>query len=191
MVIDEEDPSYSIFYLDTKTPPPVMEEIHEIGKKYLRNAKASTKGKQLSVTEEPSKVLSATVKKFKRKNIISKSSKGKQIVDEESEGMQELLEIVNYQGWEHLFELPMPNMYGSEVSAFYLSLTFTDEEETVYAKVVKSGGEPGELLDLQKENASLKSDNAALEKQLEGLTQQMLCDQRAANERIDKLLSKL
>ncbi|MCD7460248.1 hypothetical protein HAX54_043148 [Datura stramonium] len=55
----------------------------------------------------------------------------------------------------------------------------------------KSSAVSGALLDLQEENARLKSDNAALRKQPEELTQQMICDQRASNERIDKLLAKL
>ncbi|MCD9646587.1 hypothetical protein HAX54_036567 [Datura stramonium] len=54
----------------------------------------------------------------------------------------------------------------------------------------KSGGEPGAMLDLQNENVALKDKNAAPRKQLKDLTQQMLRDQEAANERIDKLLSK-
>ncbi|MCD9646568.1 hypothetical protein HAX54_036504 [Datura stramonium] len=43
----------------------------------------------------------------------------------------------------------------------------------------------------KEENARLKSANASLKNQLEELTHQMICDQRAANERIDKLLAKL
>ncbi|MCD7467910.1 hypothetical protein HAX54_005612 [Datura stramonium] len=47
------------------------------------------------------------------------------------------------------------------------------------------------IMKQKEENASLKSDNAALRKQLEDLTQRMIRDRRATNERIDKLLSKL
>ncbi|MCD7465811.1 hypothetical protein HAX54_001979 [Datura stramonium] len=137
------------------------------------------------------------------------------------QGMQELLEIASYQGWEHLFELPMPIMYEAEVSEFYSSLSFSNDDETMYAnmftlstleececvarqggigvqstisgfieaqrcgteeiehltmllaqrdakivvlKDAQSGGEPGALMDLQEENATLKGDNAALRK---------------------------
>ncbi|MCD7445915.1 hypothetical protein HAX54_024615 [Datura stramonium] len=90
----------------------------------------------------------------------------------------------------------LPIMYEAEVTEFYTSLSFTDDDETVFAKkdaeivflkAAQSSEVPGALLDLQEENALLKSDNAALRKQLEELTQQMICDQRAADERIDKL----
>lgn len=43
--------------------------------------------------------------------------------------------MVRYQGWEHLFELPMPVKYDSEVFDFYSTLLFTDDEEIVYATV--------------------------------------------------------
>ncbi|MCE5165764.1 hypothetical protein HAX54_012096 [Datura stramonium] len=63
--------------------------------------------------------------------------------------------------------------------------------EIAILKASQSSAVPGALLNLQEENAHLKSDNAALRKQLEELTQQMICDQRPANEWIDKLLAKL
>ncbi|MCD7452179.1 hypothetical protein HAX54_015368 [Datura stramonium] len=47
------------------------------------------------------------------------------------------------------------------------------------------------VLELQNENALLKAENTALKKQLEDLTQQMLCDQHAANKRLSNLLSEL
>ncbi|MCD7467851.1 hypothetical protein HAX54_005498 [Datura stramonium] len=115
-------------------------------------------------------------------------------------------------GWEHLFSLPMPIMYESEVTEFYASLCFTDDDESVFATIggidlefdsislgkilnVHTTGEftssavPGALLDLQEQNA--RSVNASLKNQLEELTRQMICDQRTANERIEKLLAKL
>ncbi|MCD9641771.1 hypothetical protein HAX54_028206 [Datura stramonium] len=49
----------------------------------------------------------------------------------------------------------------------------------------------GDLKESQLVNAQLKAENAGLRKKVEDLTQQMLQDQRAINERIDKLLSKL
>ncbi|MCD9645300.1 hypothetical protein HAX54_034132 [Datura stramonium] len=52
-------------------------------------------------------------------------------------------------------------------------------------------GEPGAVLALQNENALLKDEDSSLKKQLEDMTQQMLYNQRAANERIEKLLSKI
>ncbi|MCD7466258.1 hypothetical protein HAX54_002806 [Datura stramonium] len=55
----------------------------------------------------------------------------------------------------------------------------------------KTVGEPGVVLDLQCENAQLKVEYTALKKQLEELMHQILQDQHASNERIDKLLSKL
>ncbi|MCD7466311.1 Homeodomain-like super protein [Datura stramonium] len=58
-------------------------------------------------------------------------------------------------------------------------------------KASQSSAGPGALMDLQEENARLQSVNASLKTQLEELTRQMICDQRAANERIDKLLAKL
>ncbi|MCD7460262.1 hypothetical protein HAX54_043164 [Datura stramonium] len=45
--------------------------------------------------------------------------------------------------------------------------------------------------DVKEENARLKSANASLKNQLEELTRQMICDQREANEQIDKLPAKL
>ncbi|MCD9640244.1 hypothetical protein HAX54_025430 [Datura stramonium] len=164
MVIDEEAPSYPIVVLDTETPPQAVEESPEIGKESHRSAKASTKGKQLAMSKEPLEVPGTVAKKSKRKNIISRSSKGNQIVTEESEiALKELAANIRKQ----------------------------KEVEMALLNADRLGGEPGELLDLQKEDAALKSDNAALKKQLEYLTQQMLCDQRATNERIDKLLFKL
>ncbi|MCE3215782.1 hypothetical protein HAX54_003453 [Datura stramonium] len=65
------------------------------------------------------------------------------------------------------------------------------DAEIVVLKASQSSTVSGALLDLQEENARLKSVNASLKNQLEELTHQMICDQRAANERIDKLLAKL
>ncbi|MCD7470194.1 hypothetical protein HAX54_009874, partial [Datura stramonium] len=65
-----------------------------------------------------------------------------------------------------------------------------EEAEMVLLKAAQTSketiGEPGVVLDLQRENAQLKTENTALRKQLEDLMQQMLQDQRASNERIDK-----
>ncbi|MCE5165805.1 hypothetical protein HAX54_012356 [Datura stramonium] len=63
--------------------------------------------------------------------------------------------------------------------------------EIAILKASQSSAGPGALLDLQEENARLKSANASLKNQLEELTRQMICDQRATNERIDKLMAKL
>lgn len=54
-----------------------------------------------------------------------------------------------------------------------------------------TAGDPGALKELELENARLKAETVALKKKVEDLTQQMFHDQRAANERIDKLLFML
>ncbi|MCD9561091.1 hypothetical protein HAX54_020051 [Datura stramonium] len=64
--------------------------------------------------------------------------------------------------------------------------TLEEEANLGLMKVEQSSGEPGVMLELQDENALLKDENTALKKQLEDLTQQMLRDQNATNERIDK-----
>ncbi|MCD9638282.1 hypothetical protein HAX54_022154, partial [Datura stramonium] len=65
------------------------------------------------------------------------------------------------------------------------------DAEIAILKASQSSAGPGALMDLQEENARFQSANASLKTQLEELTRQMICDQRAANERIDKLLAKL
>ncbi|MCD9558456.1 hypothetical protein HAX54_015836 [Datura stramonium] len=77
-----------------------------------------------------------------------------------------------------------------EIECLTMLVAQKDAEITIL-KASQSSTVSGELLDLQEENARLKSVSASLKKQLEELTQQMICDQRAANERIDKLLAKL
>ncbi|MCD7471241.1 hypothetical protein HAX54_011566, partial [Datura stramonium] len=97
---------------------------------------------------EPSEEPGATAKRSNGKSVVEESSKGWRypktkgargcIFDQDItklHGMQELLEMVRYQGWEHLFELPMPVKYDSEVFDFYSTLLFTDDEEIVYATV--------------------------------------------------------
>ncbi|MCD7451908.1 hypothetical protein HAX54_013987 [Datura stramonium] len=297
-VLDEEDPSSPIVDLDTVTPSQPTKEIPKTENKVHHSGGVSKKRKKLVVIEKPIEGPSAPVLRSKRKHFIDKCSKGKCTVNTTlrgdvkervanirkqkvlggrifypdiagMQGMQELIEIVSYQGWEHLFPLPIPIMYEPEVPEFYASLSFTDDDETVFAKVggvelefdsislgkildVHTAGEftqleececvakkggiggqstvssfieaqrrgteeikrltmlvtqkddeiavlkaaqssevPSALLDLQEENALLKSDNGALRKQMEELAQQMICDQRTANEWIDKLLAKL
>ncbi|MCD7460617.1 hypothetical protein HAX54_043957 [Datura stramonium] len=126
----------------------------------------------------------------KKKHFIEKVSKGKRIVSKSLEGdgkeraanigkrkvlggrifdldiagMQEHNEIVSYQGWENLFSLPMPIMYEAEVTEFYSSMYFTDDDEIVFAEAAQSGEALGALMDLQEENTSLESNNAAFRK---------------------------
>ncbi|MCD7461503.1 hypothetical protein HAX54_046296 [Datura stramonium] len=137
----------------------VMEEIPKVEKKSLRSAKVSKKGKQLSVVEKSVEGSGAPVQRSKRKHFIEK-------------GMQELIEIVNYQGREHLFALPMPIMYEAEVTEFYISL----QSLMMMRPCLLSQVRHLVCCYLQEENALLKGDNAALRKQLEDLTQQMIHD---------------
>ncbi|MCD9561092.1 hypothetical protein HAX54_020052 [Datura stramonium] len=129
MVLDDEALFSQLVESDTENPPQVVEESPETVWESHQSSKAQAKGKQLTVPKEPFEGPGATVKKSIKKDVIEESSKD--IV--RMHGMQELLEMVRFQGWEHLFEPPMPIMYESEVSDFYSSLMFTDEEETVYA----------------------------------------------------------
>ncbi|MCD9638252.1 hypothetical protein HAX54_022104 [Datura stramonium] len=75
--------------------------------------RVSKKGKKLAVVEKPAEGPSVPVLRSKKKHFYDKSSKG----------------------WEHLFALPMPIMYEAEVTEFYASPSFTDDDETVFAKV--------------------------------------------------------
>ncbi|MCD7453107.1 hypothetical protein HAX54_019765 [Datura stramonium] len=80
---------------------------------------------------------------------------------------------------------------GTEEIERLTMLVAQKDAEIAVLKASQSSTVPGALSDLQEENARLKSANASLKIQLEELTHQMICDQRAANERIDKLLAKL
>ncbi|MCD7473245.1 hypothetical protein HAX54_014968 [Datura stramonium] len=80
---------------------------------------------------------------------------------------------------------------GTEEIKCLTMLVSQKDAEIAILKASQSSVVPGALLDLQEENAHLKSANASLKNQLEELTRQMICDQRATNERINKLLAKL
>lgn len=53
-------------------------------------------------------------------------------------GMQELVQIMEFQGWIHLFQLPMPLLYKDEVVEFYVDMMFTNDKETIMATVNKA-----------------------------------------------------
>lgn len=46
----------------------------------------------------------------------------------EHRGMKELVELVEFQKWSHLFTLPSPKVYEDEVKSFYASLFVVDED---------------------------------------------------------------
>ncbi|MCD7472599.1 hypothetical protein HAX54_013876 [Datura stramonium] len=167
-VLDDEAPSSQLIELDTENPPQVVEDSPKTGGESHRSRKARAKGKQLAILKEPSEELGATVKKPTKKVVIEESSKDK--------GAARLIEAQR-RGTEEIDRLTM---------------LFTQKEaDLALLKVEHKSGKPGAMLELKNENALLKDENIALKKQLKDLTQQMLCDQRATNERIDKLLSKL
>ncbi|MCD9638903.1 hypothetical protein HAX54_023075 [Datura stramonium] len=46
------------------------------------------------------------------------------------------MEMLVFQGWEHLFKLAMPSMYESEVIEFYEHLMYTKDEDTIFAIIL-------------------------------------------------------
>ncbi|MCE3215981.1 hypothetical protein HAX54_004276 [Datura stramonium] len=163
-VLDEESPSSPVVNLECGTPSQPTDESSKTEKKAHCGGGISEKGKKLAAVGKTVEGPSAPVVRSKRKHIIAKSSKGKR---------------------------PVTVPVGDDVKARVANIRKQKDAEIVVLKASQSNTVPGALLDLQEENARLESVNASLKNQLEELTHQMICDQRAANERIDKLLAKL
>ncbi|MCD9560165.1 hypothetical protein HAX54_018650 [Datura stramonium] len=175
-VLDKEVLSSPIVDLDTATTSQPTDESPNTEKKAHRSGGVSKKGKKLAVVEKPVEGPSAPVLRFQRKHFIAKSSKGKCTANAAlGDDVKERVANIRKQKRRGIEEIERLTML----------------VEIAVLKASQSSAVPGALLDLREENALLKSDNVALRKQLEELTQQMICDQRAANERIDKLLAKL
>ncbi|MCD7462532.1 hypothetical protein HAX54_048717 [Datura stramonium] len=133
-------------------------------------------------TEVPSQVMEESPKVEKKSLCSAKvSKKGKQLSVGENL-LKDQSTVSSFTEAQHR---------GTEEIERLTMLLAQKDAEIAVLKAAQSGEAPGALSDLQEENASLKSDNASLRKQLEDLTQQITRDQRAANERIDKLLSKM
>ncbi|MCE5167609.1 hypothetical protein HAX54_012968, partial [Datura stramonium] len=49
-------------------------------------------------------------------------------------GMAELVEMVNFQGWRHLFVPPVPTVYEAEVRKFYHELEFAENGTQIFSK---------------------------------------------------------
>ncbi|MCD7464379.1 hypothetical protein HAX54_052607 [Datura stramonium] len=180
-VLDKGVPSYPIVDLDTATPSQPTDESPNTEKKVHRSGGVSKKGKKLVVVEKPAEGPSAPVLRSKRKHFIAKSSKGKRTANAALGGDVK----------EQVANIKKQKCRGTEEIECLTMLVAQKDAEIVVLKASQSSAVPGALLDLQEENALLKSDNVALKKQLKELTQQMICDQHAANERIDKLLARL
>ncbi|MCD9646565.1 hypothetical protein HAX54_036501 [Datura stramonium] len=180
-VLDEEAPYSPIVDLDFGTPSQPTEESPKTEKKAHCSGGVSKKGKKLVVVEKPTEGPGAPVLRSKRKHVIAKSSKGKHpstaIVGDD------------VKAW--VANIRKQKRWGTEEIERLIMLVAKKYVEIEVLKASQSSTVPGALLDLQEENARLKSANASLRKQLEELTQQMIRDQRATNERIDKLLAKL
>ncbi|MCE3050904.1 hypothetical protein HAX54_048398 [Datura stramonium] len=197
-VLDEEASSFPIVDLDYGTPSKSTDKSSKIEKKAHCGGGVSKKGKKPTVVEKSAEGPGAPVVRSKRKHVISKSSKGKrQLLSQWGMMLRHgLLTSGNKRkggigGQSTVSSFIEAQQRGTEEIECLTMLVSQKNAEIVVLKASQSSTVPGALLDLQEENAHLKSANASLKKQLEELTQQMICDQRAANERIDKLLAKL
>ncbi|MCD9643240.1 hypothetical protein HAX54_030538 [Datura stramonium] len=158
-VLDEEVPSSPIVDLDTTTPSQPTDESSKTEKKVHYSGGVSKKGKKLAVVEKPAGGPSAPMLRSKRKHVIAKSSKGKHTTNATvgDDVKERVANIRKQKGTEEIECLTM--------------LVAQKDDEIAVLKASQSSMVPGALLDLQEENARLKSDNASLRKQLEELTQ--------------------
>ncbi|MCD7465809.1 hypothetical protein HAX54_001977 [Datura stramonium] len=69
------------------------------------------------------------------------------------DGMAELVEMVTFQGWRHLFVPPVPTLHEAEVREFYHELTFADNGTKLLSKllvmmvVIVAGNDGGDSCD--------------------------------------------
>ncbi|MCD7456309.1 hypothetical protein HAX54_031226 [Datura stramonium] len=182
-VLEDEVPSSQLVELDVEDTSQTVEESLEVGKESHRSKKVKPKGKKVAVAKETAEEPSATNQGSKGKTIMPQYSKSNKTTNRGPGASSMISSLIEAQrrGTEEIDRLTL--------------LLAPKEADLALLKAKQSsqgiGGEPGAVLELQNTNVMLKAKNTALKKQLEDLTQQMLHDQCAANERIDKLLSEL